>query len=53
MLGLAAGAALGAFVGGIAALLVPEEFSRTGLMQLVLIMAGAGALAGLIQGWLR
>ena len=53
LVGLAAGAALGAFTGGMAALFVPEEFSRAGLVELVLVMAGAGAVAGLIQGWLH
>lgn len=52
LVGLIAGALVGAFAGGIAALSVPEEFSRTGFIELVLIMAGAGAVVGLIQGWL-
>ena len=52
-IGLVIGAAVGAFAGGVAALFVPEEFSRAGFVQLVLIMAGAGAVAGLIQRWLR
>lgn len=51
--GLVAGAAIGAFAGGIAALVVPEEFSREGFVELVLIMAGTGAVAGLIQRWRR
>jgi molybdate transport system substrate-binding protein len=52
-IGLAAGAAIGAFGGWMAALFVPEEFSRTGFAELVLIMAGTGAVAGLIQRWRR
>ena len=53
LVGLALGAALGALAGGMVALFAPEEFSRTGLIELVVIMAGAGSVAGLIQGWLR
>lgn len=53
LVGLAVGAAVGAFAGAMAALYVPEEFSRTGFVELVLIMAGAGALVGLIQRWLH
>lgn len=53
LVGLAVGAAVGAFAGGMAALFVPEEFSRDGFVELVLIMGGAGAITGLIQGWLR
>lgn len=52
LVGLAVGAAVGALVGWTAALFVPEEFSRTGFVELVLIMAGVGAAAGLIQKWL-
>lgn len=51
--GLALGAAIGAFGGWVAAHFVPEEFSRTGFGELVLIMAGTGAVAGLIQRWRR
>jgi len=51
--GLAVGAAVGAFAGGMAALFVPEEFSRAGFIELVLILAGTGAVAGLIQRWRR
>ena len=51
--GLVVGAVLGAFAGGMAAFFVPEEFSRTGLIELVLIMAGTGAVAGFVQGCLR
>jgi hypothetical protein len=36
-----------------AALFVPEEFSRAGFIELVLILAGTGAVAGLIQRWRR
>jgi len=53
LVGLVAGTILGAFAGGMAALFVPEEFSGTGFIELVLILAGAGAVAGLIHGWLR
>jgi amino-acid N-acetyltransferase len=53
LVGLAAGAAVGAFAGWIAALYVPEEFSRAGLVELVAILAVAGAVAGLIQRWRR
>jgi hypothetical protein len=53
LVGLACGAALGAAAGGIAALCVPEEFSAAGFAQLVVFMAAAGAVAGLIQRWLR
>jgi uncharacterized membrane protein YfcA len=53
LVGLVAGAALGAFTGGMAALYVPEEFSRAGLVELVLVMAGAGAVAGSVQRWLH
>jgi hypothetical protein len=53
LVGLVGGAALGAFTGGIAALFAPEEFSSTGLLEFVLIMAGAGTVAGLIQGSLH
>ena len=51
--GLVVGAAIGAFAGGMAALFVPEEFSRAGFAELILIMAGTGAVAGLIQRWRR
>lgn len=50
LVGLVVGAVFGALTGGIAALFVPEEFSRAGLIELVLVMAGAGAIGGLIQG---
>jgi len=53
LVGLVAGTVLGAFTGGMAALFAPEEFSRTGLVELVLVMAGAGAVAGSIQRWVR
>lgn len=53
LVGLVAGAIFGAFAGGMAALYVPEEFSRTGFIELVLVMAGGGAVAGLIQSWLH
>ncbi|HKI64822.1 MAG TPA: hypothetical protein VKA16_09390 [Burkholderiales bacterium] len=53
LVGLIIGALVGAFAGGIAALFVPEEFSGTGLLELVLVMAGAGTVAGLIQSWLH
>ncbi|MFZ1908625.1 MAG: hypothetical protein WAU52_06040 [Burkholderiales bacterium] len=49
LVGLAGGAVFGAFTGGIAALFAPEQFSSTGLIEFVLIMAGAGTIAGLIQ----
>ena len=48
LVGLIVGAAVGAFAGGMAALFVPEEFSGTGFLELVVIMAATGAVAGLI-----
>jgi H+/gluconate symporter-like permease len=48
LVGLVVGAAVGAFAGGMAALFVPEEFSGEGFLELVLILAVAGAVAGLI-----
>jgi hypothetical protein len=53
LIGLAVGAVVGAFAGWVAALSVPEEFSRAGLIELVLVMAGAGSVAGFIQGRMR